>query len=442
LEHSFQTEVLQKLKQKRRKRFWKRVLSAMMCLVVFCTTYALILPAITKETDTFCGMEAHTHTAKCFARQEDLICGLTEDSPHVHTDDCAPIIETAPLCGLEESEGHTHGEACQPRQEQLLICDIPEAAGHTHDAQCVAQEQVLSCDLAEFEGHTHDDSCYTLVESHICGLEETEGHTHSDSCFTTVTVYGCGAVETPGHTHSEACFTLSRCDLETAPHTHTDACYASPLICPLEESEAHTHTISCYNSEPLCGLEAHTHSLQCYSNPEADLESAATWKATLPELTGDYSQDILAIAQSQLGYTESSRNYIVDENGDMKGYTRYGAWYGIPYGDWCAMFVSFCLHYAGVEDIPMDANCPNWVKALQEQERYEVPSDNSKKSVLFLQICWLQELCRHPPKELRKNPHFSWLPHRSWPYPGRWYTKPLCPDRKHCQTPYRCSRSA
>ena len=432
MEHSFQTEVLQKLKQKRRKRFWKRVLSAMMCLVVFCTTYALILPAITKETDTFCGMEAHTHTAKCFARQEDLICGLTEDSPHVHTDDCAPIIETAPLCGLEESEGHTHGEACQPRQEQLLICDIPEAAGHTHDAQCVAQEQVLSCDLAEFEGHTHDDSCYmatltcalpedeththeeacftqtlacdletqghthsdscyTLVESHICGLEETEGHTHSDSCFTTVTVYGCGAVETPGHTHSEACFTLSRCDLETAPHTHTDACYASPLICPLEESEAHTHTISCYNSEPLCGLEAHTHSLQCYSNPEADLEQPSFWESTLPQtLTGNYPQDLLAVALTQLGYTESTKNYTADGT-SVRGYTRYGDWYGSPYGDWCAMFVSFCLHYAEVEGFPQDANCPNWVLTLQELGLFQDPSEYVPKPGDIIFFDWEED---------------------------------------------------
>jgi cytochrome c-type biogenesis protein CcmE len=61
MEFKFDSEVYSKIKKQRRRRVWKRVLSAMMCLVVFCTTYVLILPAITKETDVFCGIEEHTH---------------------------------------------------------------------------------------------------------------------------------------------------------------------------------------------------------------------------------------------------------------------------------------------------------------------------------------------------------------------------------------------
>ena len=45
----------------RRKKRWQKVVSALACVVVFCTTYALILPAITLETDTICGMVEHTH---------------------------------------------------------------------------------------------------------------------------------------------------------------------------------------------------------------------------------------------------------------------------------------------------------------------------------------------------------------------------------------------
>ncbi|MBQ2707633.1 MAG: LPXTG cell wall anchor domain-containing protein, partial [Clostridia bacterium] len=30
-----------------------------------------------------------------------------------------------------------------------------------------------------------------------------------------------------------------------------------------------------------------------------------------------------------------------------RGITRYGQWYGNPYGDWSAMFAAFCLHFAG-----------------------------------------------------------------------------------------------
>ena len=45
----------------------------------------------------------------------------------------------------------------------------------------------------------------------------------------------------------------------------------------------------------------------------------------------------MAIARTQLGYEESSLNFIVDEEGMRKGYTRYGDWFGSDYGDWCAM---------------------------------------------------------------------------------------------------------
>ena len=38
-----------------RKKRWKKVVQAMGCLVVFCTTYALILPAINMEKEPVCG---------------------------------------------------------------------------------------------------------------------------------------------------------------------------------------------------------------------------------------------------------------------------------------------------------------------------------------------------------------------------------------------------
>ena len=81
MEQQFDLEVLLKLKRKRRKKIWKRIVSAMMCLVVFCTTYMLILPAITKETDTFCGIEEHTHSEECY--EKVLLC-----ENHVHTPEC------------------------------------------------------------------------------------------------------------------------------------------------------------------------------------------------------------------------------------------------------------------------------------------------------------------------------------------------------------------
>ena len=75
------------------------------------------------------------------------------------------------------------------------------------------------------------------------------------------------------------------------------------------------------------------------------------WLEKLPEkLTGDWNTDLAATAQSQIGYTESDTDYVVDEDGDICGATLYGEWYGDKYGQWNDMFLSFCLYYAGIPD--------------------------------------------------------------------------------------------
>ena len=54
----------------RRKSIWKRIVSVLACIVVFCTTYALILPALTLERDPSCGIEEHTHTEASTLRKK------------------------------------------------------------------------------------------------------------------------------------------------------------------------------------------------------------------------------------------------------------------------------------------------------------------------------------------------------------------------------------
>ena len=96
------------------------------------------------------------------------------------------------------------------------------------------------------------------------------------------------------------------------------------------------------------------------------METAELWEQTFAgvTLTGNWRQDTLAIAETQLGYAESTKNYVVAEDGEtVKGYTRYGAWCGEPYGDWNVKFLTFCLHYAGVEGVPPDRDCGSWATA-------------------------------------------------------------------------------
>ncbi len=311
----------------RRKRRF-RVIGVLACFVVLCTAYGLLLPAITLSDQTYCGKEEHTHSEECYEKK--LICGIEAGTAagHIHTSEC---FET----------------------QRVLTCSLEEAEGHHHTDACVERDRVLTCGQEEGEDHTHSDSCYTEETTYICGQEESEGHTHTEACYQEQEVLVCTK------------------EADKTPHVHDESCYEKVLICKKEE---------------------HQHEKLCYSNPTADVESANVWEATVPEkLSGHWAEDVLAVAKSQLGYQESSRNFTL-EDGAVKGYTRYGDWYGIPYGDWCAMFVSFCLRYAEVpkETVPYDASCPNWITTLKKWNLYSSASDTVPEpgDIIFFDWDW------------------------------------------------------
>ena len=290
--------------RRRRRKRWRSAVLALAAVVVFCTTYALILPAITMTQETCCGMEEHQHGDDCY--------------------------ETVLLCDKE--------------------FDVVQPEGHIHTATCYDYEEVLTCGLEECEDtlHEHTDDCYDEEGNLVCTQPEViEGHTHTEDCYGEKEVLICGEEEQQ------------------------------------EISEPHRHTEACYTREFVCTKSEHTHSLICYSDKFADLESAGEWEATIPELTGETAgENVALVAKSQIGYTQSGRNYEVDDAGGKHGYTRYGAWYGDPYSEWCAMFASFCLHYAGVAqaDVPYAAGCVYWTERLEDAGLYKSAGDYTPKT--------------------------------------------------------------
>lgn len=350
----------------RRKRRWYQVMTCLAAAVVFCTTYALILPAITLEKQ--CALPEHTHTEACYTSvQGDLICTQSTEPQHTHTEECYQ--ETQDLvCGMSESTGHTHGAECYD-QEGNLICGQEESEGHVHGEACYGVSRQLICGQTEEPAHQHTDACYSWNQVLTCDLEE---HTHSEACTATEPEKPVFCGKEP-HTHGESCRDEQgelTCGMEE--HTHSEACTATePEEAVFCGKEPHTHGESCRDEqgELTCTLEEHTHSLACYADSTADVETAEIWEQTFGDvtLTGDWRLDALAIARSQLGYAESTRNYAVAEDGQtLMGYTRYGAWKGDPYGDWNALFAAFCLHYGGAENIPTDKDCGSWAAALAD----------------------------------------------------------------------------
>lgn len=364
-----------------------------------------------------CGQDntaGHSHGPGCYSETTRTVCTLSETSGHSHSESCYTL-QKQQICTIPETKGHLHSQACYAPS---LVCALEETDGHTHTDLC--KEKKLTCLLAESDAHTHTDSCHTRL---ICTLEETEAHSHTEACEGgEIQELVCILPEIQLHTHTESC--PDPCPLPAVEaHVHTEACLMTQeqalaaLIC---SEEAHTHEESCYQLSPeegyLCGFGSHTHGENCLDetgqlvcsipehthdiscvledyDPTADMETAADWEATFSHIpkTGNWPEDVLAIARSQLGYIESEKNCFLYEDGTIRGYTRYGAWYGSPYGDWCAMFVSFCLHYGGVENFPLDAGCNTWAPQLQSLGLYHANDDYVPKPGDLVFFDWEQD---------------------------------------------------
>lgn len=343
-------------KENRKHSVWRRIVLGLACCVVFCTTYALILPAITMKQDTFCGKEEHTHTQECYVRDPMaavLICPLEEGAyvlaDGTVVDELPTEVEATAVPAVEATE--------------TLVAEATEVPAIEVTEAPVAEEPEIPTEEIPEE---------PVVEStEVTTPEPTEAPTPEPT-----------AVPTEAPTATPV----------PTPHVHTAECYAYPaedeLTCTLEEGEGHTHNFLCYGSWKLaCTKEEHAHSLACFSNPQADVESAVVWEQMMNSLslTGDWTEDIVVIAKNQVGYGESTLNYQVSEGGALYGYTRYGAWNGTPYADWNTLFANFCISYAGVEGMPFAEDCFTWINELTAVNLYQSAQDDTpeKGKLLF-----------------------------------------------------------
>lgn len=283
-----------------------------------------------------CGEEEHTHTADCYTKV--LTCGY-EEGELENADELAaaaatsqPTVEAEPApLSLEpqiEFVPHEHTEDCYT-EVQTLTCMEEE---HVHGDDCFDPEDgSLICDKFE---HTHDESCYTTEYELTCGLEEGE--------LVEQVVEPTQSAELAAMAVAEPVALEPTVDtVEPIYHHHTDACYEEVLVCPLPE---HHHTVS------------------CLSDTSADLETPEEWQAANADavITGEWNEDLLSVAKTQLGYEQSEKNFEIDpaDGVTLRYYSRYGQSYGNAYGEWDVMFLSYCLKYAGIPQsaIPQEAS--------------------------------------------------------------------------------------
>ena len=143
---------------------------------------------------------------------------------------------------------------------------------------------------------------------------------------------------------------------------------AKPVVVdPVIETPVHHHTDACYEEVLVCGLPEHHHTVNCLSDPLDGTQDEDEWLAqTGTTLSGNWADDLLAVAESQLGYEQSERNFQLDDaDGEtVRHYTRYGNDYGNDYGPWDVMFLSYCLRYA---DIPPERYPAGFQRAVFAQ---------------------------------------------------------------------------
>lgn len=124
--------IIKEYTEKHKKRSVRqRILIGIAALVVFCTTYAMILPAITMEGKLKCQKEEHIHQGACYGSEKTLTCQQKEGEMHLHQENCyTPSGELT--CNLSTTSIHTHSEECYTSKMIMVCKKIP----HQHSQEC------------------------------------------------------------------------------------------------------------------------------------------------------------------------------------------------------------------------------------------------------------------------------------------------------------------
>lgn len=316
----------------RRQHVQARRYVAMMLVLALLTTlfvnWQLHGVGISMTADYHCGYEEHQHTAACY--EKVLTCGYEEGEP-----------ETPVTSSDSSADPVSAYSAAEPEEPEEPVQTEPETiwVPHEHTDACYEEHRVLTCCQEE---HEHTDDCFDEYGALICGEFE---HIHDDSCYTTEYELVCGLdegelVEEPNPAYQEMPASRPVVDLPPEPAETTP-----------DEPVLHHHTDACYTEELVCTIPEHHHTVECLADTQADVETAEEWQAAANvALNGNWAEDLLTVAKSQLDYQQSDKNFKLDVEDQqvLRGYSRYGAWYGNPYGAWDVMFLSYCLHFAGV----------------------------------------------------------------------------------------------
>ncbi len=347
-------------------RVWRKIVSILACIVVFCTTYALILPGITLEKKTSCGKEEHIHDEKCYTQKTTkpermLACNGSTLGLHVHTEGCYNA-EGQLSCGYADFVIHEHDALCYDGQG-ALVCELPEIGKHIHsdacyelamdsangvelpvpaaaddavmagtsgagdgapgeretelaeelivegeDAQAAAPQVSAADQQAQQAGITVDSVVVeeTGAPRLICTETEIIPHEHQADCYDESGRLVCGMAEVRAHQHTDACFQT----VEVPADTET-------LTCGREESADHRHSARCYGTwELTCGQEEHAHTEECMNTPEEDADTDGHTAVQKKDTdTEEYMSTPTVVEHKEVSMYIGENSWITGEDG-------------------------------------------------------------------------------------------------------------------------------
>lgn len=201
--------------QERRSKIWKNVVISLAAVVVFCTTYALILPALTmsRENQSLnCQAVFRIHNKECYGENNDLICGKADYMLHAHESSCYDGGGDL-VCPLTERIPHEHNSSCY-MQSKELVCGLEEDGEHEHTVECLdAETGAYTCGY-----HVHNEDCWYITEILSCTNPDVPHH-HLSECYNDEVTLVYGQLELMEHIHGSECYVKNKesAPVETAP---------------------------------------------------------------------------------------------------------------------------------------------------------------------------------------------------------------------------------
>ena len=261
---------------------------------------------------------------------------------------------------------------------QVLICEEP-AELHTHTAECY-KDGVLACGKLELKEHKHSDECFTekqvLVETLICDRVE---HVHTDECYKKSTEE---TATSEAVTAEEASSQVEETSTEEASTEENSSEEASIEETSTEETSSQIEEASSEADtdaeETSLEAESEEESSEEESSEEESFEETSTEETSEEELTSEEASTEETSEEeltSEEASTEENTSEAEEESSELPQLT--GIWpqdmiavASALVGSENKDLVEFCLNYVGVYGVSFNTDLDAWIESLQENDLY------------------------------------------------------------------------